>query len=270
VTETIPIHSLDETMPDLAARLGMSDAEFRAFVAQRFPAVAAFTERGPEVFTYLEPAAAQVAAQADDVEEADDFPAPGVPLTAGPWALLAAGLVVIVLGVAAHRSTGRRGSVTLAAAVAVAGLGIGLVAAPLLLTWPSKVDAAEEVAEAARVAFTPEVARAATADIYAVDAALLELGEAVVPAVAEATGQTRAEVEASLADDYPAVARLAREWESGLSASAHDLSQSQIQFMDEFHLADATPYRALPWLFLVPGLVVSAVGLGAFVLARRR
>jgi hypothetical protein len=37
--------------------------------------------------------------------------------------------------------------------------------------------------------------------------------------------------------------------------------------MDEFHNADATPYRALPWLVMLPGIVLIAAG--ALMLVRR-
>ena len=206
-----------------------------------FPNVAVYRERAPEVFAYLEPAVAAVAAQADNVSEADDFPAPGVPVTVGPWALLGAGLVLIGVGLT------RRPAGTVVALVA----GVGLAAGPFVLGWPSKVAAAAGVAEAARGAFTPEVARATTADTYMIDAAVVELH------------QLLADVDL---DDFPDAAAFLAAWDAELSPNAHDISQSQIQFMDEFHDADATPYRALPWLVVVPGVVL----LGAAVAARVR
>ena len=39
--------------------------------------------------------------------------------------------------------------------------------------------------------------------------------------------------------------------------------------MDEFHNADATPYRALPWLFIVPGVLVLVVVVGLSLVERR-
>ena len=76
-------------------------------------------------------------------------------------------------------------------------------------------------------------------------------------------------MEALVAAEFPAVSRFLSEWKAGLSENGHVLSQSQIQFMDEFHRADATPYRALPWLLIVPGLVVAVVASGAILVDRR-
>ena len=39
--------------------------------------------------------------------------------------------------------------------------------------------------------------------------------------------------------------------------------------MDEFHNADATPYGALPWLFIVPGVLVLIVVVGLSLVERR-
>ena len=236
---------LDEGFPAFAAELGMSEAEFDAFVDNRFPNVAVYRERAPDVFAYLAPAVAAVASQADNVAAADDFPVEGVPVTAGPWVLLGAGAALVAAGLWAWATPGR-----MATAMALVA-GVGLVVTPLALGWPHKVDAAEDVAEAARVAFTPDVARATTADTFMIDAAVIELREAMLPTIGT-----------DLAD-FPDVSRFLRDWEAELSASAHDISLSQIQFMDEFRAADATPYAALPWLFVVPGLVVAAIAVAS-------
>ena len=89
---------LDEGLPGLADDLGMSDAEFAAYVDANYPAVAVYRRRAPEVFGYLTPAVAQTASQAENVADADDFPVPGVPVTVGPWALIAGGLLLVGAG----------------------------------------------------------------------------------------------------------------------------------------------------------------------------
>ena len=40
-----------------------------------------------------------------------------------------------------------------------------------------------------------------------------------------------------------------------------------MKYVDEFRNADATPYRALPWLFIVPGALLALVA-GAAVVRR--
>jgi hypothetical protein len=255
---------LGEGLPAFADDLGMSDAEFNAYVDANYPAVAIYRHRAPEVFGYITPAVGQTASQAKNVSDADDFPVPGVPVSVGPWALLVGGLVLVAAGVWLLAG-GRRVATTLALVA-----GIGLVAAPLVLRWPHETQAAENAAKAARIAFTPAVAQATVSDTYMTDAAVLELNEAMIPAVGKQLGLTRAEMEARVAEDLPATSRFLKDWPKSLSPAGHELSQSQLQYMDEFHNADATPYRALPWLFIVPGVLVLAVLGGLSLVDRRR
>ena len=69
--------------------------------------------------------------------------------------------------------------------------------------------------------------------------------------------------------NFPATMTFLDAWDTQMFQGAHDLSLSQIRYMDEFHNADATPYRALPWLVMAPGAVLVLVaGLG-FIRSRR-
>jgi hypothetical protein len=254
---------LGEGFPSFAHDLGMSNAEFAAYVDAHYPAIAVYRHRAPEVFGYVTPAVRQTASQARNVSDADDFPVPGVPVTVGPWALLFGGLALMAAGVW-MLAGGRQVATAVTVAVAIA-----LVIAPLVLRWPHETAAAEEAARAARIAFTPAVARATVSDTYLTDAAVLEVNEALVPAVGRQLGLTRTEMEAKLARELPTASQFLHDWPRTLSPAGHDLSLSQIRYMDEFHDADATPYRALPWLFVVPGALV-LVGLSAVSLVERR
>jgi hypothetical protein len=55
-----------------------------------------------------------------------------------------------------------------------------------------------------------------------------------------------------------------------MHAGARVLSLSQIRYMDEFHNADATPYRSLPWLIMAPGAVLLAAAASALRADRER
>ena len=72
-------------------------------------------------------------------------------------------------------------------------------------------------------------------------------------------------------DDAPQLVdkKFLDKWNASIFHGARALSLSQIQYMDEFHNADATPYRALPWLVIAPGVVL-LVGAGIGFAGRRR
>jgi hypothetical protein len=46
------------------------------------------------------------------------------------------------------------------------------------------------------------------------------------------------------------------------------LATNQVASVEEFHNADGLPFRTIPWLFIVPGIVLLAVCAGAFTLSR--
>src|SRR5439155_6313351 len=90
------------------------------------------------------------------------------------------------------------------------------------------------------------------------------------PALAQKLGMTPAEMDAYLHSTFPDTMRFLDAWDATIYKGARDLSLSQIRFMDEFHNADATPYRALPWLVMAPGLLLVLGGGYELVGSRRK
>ena len=250
----------DSFLPTVRAQLGMSEDELNAFIRHQYPQVAAFLVRAPEVVKYLNPAVQAVLAQGDNFHDADQFPVANVDLRLGPWALIAIGVACVGLGFLVL--TRAR---TLALLTITVG-GLALVAGPLALQWIHQTDAAEKVAEAARAPFSAQVANTTVTDTYHFDAAFTEMGESLFPDLAEELGKSPPEMDSYLHTEFPALMRFLDRWDAEIYEGSRELSLSQIEFMDEFHNADATPYRALPWLFIVPGAVLLVVG--AYGLAR--
>jgi len=251
------------TLPRLQAELGMDEAQFNAYVADNFPHVAAFLKRAPEVVAYLNPALKQVLAQGDNFEDADQFPVANLDARVGPWSLLALGLGLLVLAVLIRVGTS---SLPI---IAVFVVGVGLVVGPAVLGWFHQTEAAEQVAEVARGPFTPELANTTVDDTYKFDAAITEMREAMFPGIGRQLGMSEAELDAFLHENFPDTMRFLDAWVDNIHEGSRSLSLSQIRFMDEFHNADATPYEALPWVFMIPGAALLAAGAYG-LLARRR
>jgi hypothetical protein len=250
-------------LPEVQRQLGLSDTEFDAFVAQNYPHVAAFLVRAPEVVKYLNPAVQRVLAQGDNFHDADEFPAANLPVTLGPWSLLGLGLVLVGVGVVIRLKA------SMIPVLLVLLAGVGLLAGPLVLGWFHQTDAAEKVAEAARFPFSAAVANTTVDDTFHFDAAFKEMRQAMFPALAQKLGKSPAEMDTYLHSTFPDTMKFLDAWDATIYQGAHDLSLSQIEFMDEFHNADATPYRALPWLFMAPGLFLLIGGAAGFAGARR-
>jgi len=255
-------------LPELQTQLGLSDAEFKDFVASSYPHVAAFLTRVPVTVKYLNPATQAVLAQKDNFASADAFPVAGIPVTVGPWALLLLGIGVGVVGLLILLSEKLAGSVLPIIAILVVGLG--LVFGPLVLGWFGKTDAADHVAQAARGPFSVAVSDATVNDTFSFNAAFVEMRKALFPAVAQKLGMSDSEIDAYLHTTYPALLKFLDKWDASIYKGARALSLSQIQYMDEFHNADATPYKALPWLFMAPGAVLLVGAAYGFAGRRRR
>jgi hypothetical protein len=148
--------------------------------------------------------------------------------------------------------------------VAVTVVGVGLLAGPLVLGWFHETDAAEKVAQAARPPFSPAVANTVVDNIFTIDAAFTEMRQAMFPAIGQRLGLSASEMDSYLHTNFPATTKFLDEWNAQMFKGAHDLSLSQVEFMDEFHNADATPYRALPWLVMAPGVVLLIAGALSF------
>ena len=58
--------------------------------------------------------------------------------------------------------------------------------------------------------------------------------------------------------NFPAVMKFLDTWDKTTYRKALPLALSQTRFRDEFNNADATPYQALPWIFMAPGSDLAA------------
>ncbi|MEX2100285.1 MAG: hypothetical protein WEB19_02615 [Acidimicrobiia bacterium] len=251
-------------LPRLQTELGMDEAQFNAYVADNFPHVAAFLKRAPEVVAYLNPGLEKVLAQGDNFEDADQFPLANLDVRVGPWSLLLLGLGLVVIAVLVRVGTSP------VPVVAVFVVGLGLVVGPPVLGWFHQTEAAEQVAEAARGPFTSGLANTTVDDTYKFDAAITEIREAMFPAIGRRLGLSDPELDTFLHDSFPDTMRFLDAWRDNVYRTSRALTLSLIEYMDEFHNADATPYEALPWVFIAPGAVLLLTGAFGLLSARRR
>jgi hypothetical protein len=117
-------------------------------------------------------------------------------------------------------------------------------------TFLPELQAQLELSDSAFNAFV------ATNDTFSFNAAFVEMRQAMFPAVAQKLGMSGPAFDTYLHTRYPALLKFLDKWDASIYQGARALSLSQIQYMDEFHNADATPYTALPWLFMAPGVAL--------------
>ena len=146
--------------------------------------------------------------------------------------------------------------------VALTLVGMGIFLAPLVLGIPGKVDAAVRVTAIGRVGLVPATAQKAVAATKLFDGMVNDVQTKLEPALATEGSQR-------FNTAFPTLATFADSWVRSTSAKSHALSDSRVAFGSTFANADRIPLEPIPWMFIIPGLVITVLA-GATLLPARR
>jgi hypothetical protein len=226
---------LTKMLPDLQRQRHMSDAEFDAYLKQTAPAVLTARSNLPGAVALVTPVVPQLEGVRTDFHEVDELPLAGLPLTVIPWLLLGAGALLIALGAAALKRPSRATIGLLAVAGAL------LIVVPLAIGLFGKVDSAEHVDRVGKVALSQKAATTARQTTQTVDDVVKQ-----VPALGVDL------------DRYPAVARGAQEWLT-IAPGAFNLAKVQAASVPDYDKLHDLPFGTLPWLVIIPGIVLLGV-----------
>jgi hypothetical protein len=229
----------DDALPTLQRQLGLDDSRFHAYVARNLPGIAAFDEQAPGVVALVDPVIGKMEAARADYHRADQIPTGWLPLSSAPWLFLGIGLALVGLGTYALVRPGARVTGLLAIA------GLALVIAPLVIGIPGKVDAAARVTKLGAVGLAPATGQKAVGATALFDGMADDVSDRFAPAFAD----FRAE--------FPALAEFTSNWQGGISAQSHALSDSQVALAPTFANANRIPLRPIPWLFIVSGALLA-------------
>lgn len=163
-----------------------------------------------------------------------------------------------------------------ARAVAVFALvmGVALVAIPIATNLFSKASAVDDLTGDLRPAFSDAQLAQADTDMTVIEAMATQLTTDAIPALAEQFGSTPEAFAQGLATDYPDVGAGMQQLDAILPYFRQLVDGLRAQ-QGNFRLADAIPTKDLPatvvpFLFLVPGLVLVSVAGVALVRSRGR
>ena len=246
----------DEALPALAADAGVSQQELDS----ASPALARAQSDLPAAREFSVRYSEQLDAVKDKFQAVYDIPTPSLPLTAVPYMLLAAGLLAIALGAAALR-TGSRGLLW-----ALLALGVVMALGPVALGGIGNVSDAEDVKDFAQNGLTTRAADAAQGASATLDELEAETEVATLPLIARASGESEADLDARLAEDYPDAAEFLAEWDTigpRLSLLADSVSAS----VSGFESAEKLPIAFPLWILIGAGLLLA--GSAGVALARR-
>lgn len=238
-----------KAIPAIAPQLGMTPAQFNAFMAGRFPAVAkglqtvpAATQQFGGVLTTLDNERARFAA-------ADQIPTAWLPATSVPWGLLGLGVLIVIGGSILFVTTGRGVSFALALILIILAFVTGL---------PGKASSADTMNANLAPVYTQEMIAGASGTLATLQAMGAEMQTKMLPALAQSLHMTQPQLQAFLSTNYPAVS-------AGLASIPGALTRfGSLVGTFEKRLAD---YQTLKPVSFVPIIWIMIGGLALVVLA---
>ena len=241
-----------KALPELQRDLGLNDTQFADYVTQHLPNIKTFDDKAAGIVALVDPVIHTMEAERGDYSKADSIPVGFLPLSSAPWLFLGIAALLVAAGAFALIRPTRM------ATLALLLIGLGMVIAPLAVGIPGKVDAAMRVTRVGRVGLAPSTAQAAIDATALFDAMVDDVRTKLEPAFAAAAAADAAGNSSTFAERFPTLSAFAESWVSSTSAQSHALSDSQRDLGPTFANADKIPIRPIPWMFMIPGLVLAA------------
>lgn len=249
-----------KAIPTLAPAFGMTPEQFTAFIAARFPAVAAGVQAVPRIVPQVSGLIGALDAERARFASADEIPTKSIPSTAVPWAILAAGIAVLVAGFGMLTRTR-------AAPVFAAVLGVALVAVTLGLSETRKAADYDTMNRHLSAVYTPQTVAASRQALDTVSAMAADLQGKMLPLVAQRLGIPPEQVIGTLGSQFPA-----------LTAGLGNFIAASVRFDNlvstlERDLADSQTVSPLAFQPVAWTLVGSGIGIllaGAYSLGAAR
>jgi hypothetical protein len=244
---------INEAAPAFAKELGMSDAEFAAFVKQNFPATGQALTAVPPAIALVDPVIPKLKASHDDFQKVDAIPGLGLPIQAVPWMLVLVAVLLIGGGVASLLAPRSK-----LPTIAIGLVALGMIVVPFAMNLTAKANAADRIVKVGDVSLSRKAADTATATVQLLDKLVPEVQNQVVPALAKELHTTPAKLGATIASDYPGIAKGLQDWPK-ISPTAAQLAANQRASVHEAAAMDGLPFKALPWFVIAPGILLAVL-----------
>jgi hypothetical protein len=191
-----------DVLPAVAGALGVSEAALTAAV-QDYPAVARLMDDQDEIIPFAEQSLVNLERQQDNFEDADSLPLASLPGWAGGTVTILLACLLVGLGVWMFR-VGAEGRPWLPVMLCGAA-AVTLLVAPLALRYPAKAGSAQTVLDSLNP--SEAVVARTEAAMLTTEEGVAELQSVFLPDVASTLGMSTAQFEATLAREFPEVAR---------------------------------------------------------------
>lgn len=245
-----------KAVPALATALNVTPEQFQAQLAQKYPAVAAGVQIAPAVTQEFNGVLNLIDQERERFTDADAIPTKSLPANTVPWGLAVGGLACIGAAFLVARRTG---------AVLAVVLGLALVVAPLVMTVPSKADAADTMNAHFKPVYTAEFVGKAQQSLVAMKAMGAELQTKLTPDLAAQMRMTPAQLQGYLQANFPTLT-------AGMAAMPaafarfDNLVNAFESSLDNYDTLKPVSLVPIVWATIVAGLLVA--GTAGFVLVQ--
>ena len=187
-------------VPALSQQLKMTPDQFNGFVSQNFPKVAAGMGALPTAIPTFDGLINTLDKQRPLFASADAIPTKSLPATTVPWALLGAGVLVFLIGLAALRSPKAGGAAALV-------VGLVLLVVPMVLSLPGKAADADQLNANLKPIYTRALVDNAKGALGTIGAMGAEMQTTMLPALATQLKMTPEQLQSFLGTNFPATAK---------------------------------------------------------------
>jgi len=187
-------------VPALSQQLKMTPDQFNGFVSQNFPKVAAGMGALPTAIPTFDGLINTLDKQRPLFASADAIPTKSLPATTVPWALLGAGVLVFLIGLAALRSPKAGGAAALV-------VGLVLLVVPMVLSLPGKAADADQLNANLKPIYTQALVDNAKGALGTIGAMGAEMQTTMLPALATQLKMTPEQLQSFLGTNFPATAK---------------------------------------------------------------
>lgn len=250
----------NDVAPAVAGALQMSPDELNTFLGSNFPSVAAGVGALPEIVPQFTGVVGLLAEQQSNFESADAIPTGSLPASTVPWILLLIGIGALLVGILMLGTNPKSWLFATA-------FGAVVVVLSLLLSFLPKSGAADDLNEALKPVYTPELVAGSAQALGVVGAMGQEMQEKMLPALGQQLNMNEEQM-AGFLSQFPAT-------EAALGGLGDSLGRFQGMItafdsqLDNYDTIKNTALYPISLTVLLGGLLIMACGVWRFVVNRR-
>jgi len=248
-------------VPALSQQLKMTPDQFNGFVSQNFPKVAAGMGALPTAIPTFDGLINTLDKQRPLFASADAIPTKSLPATTVPWALLGAGVLVFLIGLAALRSPKAGGAAALV-------VGLVLLVVPMVLSLPGKAADADQLNANLKPIYTQALVDNAKGGLGTIGAMGTEMQTTMLPALATQLKMTPEQLQTFLGTNFPATAKALQTMPASMERF-NGLVKVFDDNLGNYETLKPVGLARLILILMVSGGLVAALGAVSVVTGRR-